>query len=183
MSRLCALLLLSLSFVQSTSALQFPEGMSFVGLSQDGWLAYLVDDRSGQPKPIATSSEPRSPTWSMADNGMAYLDAGGQLVVKKNGTESEIVLAKPDKERAFAQPVFSPDGQTLYVVELKKGISVNTDILAIRIDSPELKPVVQQRSAQFDPYKTIDGYLYYANVTCVLGCGKIIQELWRKQLV
>jgi Tol biopolymer transport system component len=45
------------------------------------------------------------------------------------------------------------------------------------------KPVVTQRSAQFEPYFHAPRTLYYSNVHCTIGCGKIIQEIWRKDLI
>ena len=43
--------------------------------------------------------------------------------------------------------------------------------------------MVTQRSAQFEPYFHAPDTLYYANVLCTEGCGRVIQEIWRKNLV
>jgi Tol biopolymer transport system component len=44
------------------------------------------------------------------------------------------------------------------------------------------KTLVYQHSTALEPYTKDTQSIYYANVSCVEGCGKIIQEVWRKDI-
>jgi Tol biopolymer transport system component len=68
-------------------------------------------------------------------------------------------------------------------VLLKDGASVETDIAAVDPATDSENVVVAQRSAQFEPHFYPPAMLYYSNVLCTEECGRIIQEIWRKNLV
>ena len=60
--------------------------------------------------------------------------------------------------------------------------SADADIYAVNMTTLEQFPVVVQPLSQFDPY-VIGNDIYYSNVTCVVDCGHVIQEIWKKSLI
>jgi hypothetical protein len=157
----------------------WPQGLSFVGLSADRWQLYIVQPSALEPQIVETFLEPRTPTYAVQTGKIAYLGADGTLREKLLESGEERILLKPDAQRTFTQPAYDAAGKRLVIVALKEGASVDTDILTL----DDEKPVVTQRSAQFEPYFHAPRTLYYSNVHCTIGCGKIIQEIWRKDLI
>ncbi|GGX65954.1 TolB family protein [Saccharospirillum salsuginis] len=157
---------------------QWPAGMTFVGLTEHGWQTYGVLDPAKGPQVFDLNAEARTPVMASQHAKLAYLDeAGNVLVASPLGNQSETWL-EPSTEFAYAQPEWNRANNRLYLVQLKEGQSVDTDIVEFDPVHRSLTPVITQRSAQFEPYLA-DPWLYYSNVHCVLGCGKIIQEVWR----
>lgn len=182
MRRLCGVrsIFLALLLMAAPAFGMWPEGMSFVALEQGVWGLYVVPPEERAPRRIATDSEPRTPAYSAASGRIAYVAADGSVREISLADGNSRTILQADRQRAFTQPAY--DGaNSMYVVELKEGASVDTDIFRLK-SSGLLDPVVTQRSAQFEPY-LFGSELYYANVLCTVGCGKIIQEIWRKDLV
>ena len=163
------------------SAESWPIGLSFVGLQKDQWQLFLVAADADQPQVVKTVSEPRTPTYNAEANKIAYIDAAGNLREINRVTGYDRVVLKPTSKRAYTQPAYNQDGSQLFIVALKEGASVDTDIIAIQ--SNQSSVIVKQRSAQFEPYFYAPYTLYYSNVLCTVGCGKIIQEIWRINLI
>lgn len=157
---------------------QWPVGMTFVGLTEQGWRTYAVPHGSNEPRIIDLKAEARTPVMTSRQDAIAYLDeAGGVRIASLDGQRRDAGL-EPPREFAYAQPEWDRENGALYLVQLKEGQSVDTDIVRFEPESQSLTPVVTQRSAQFEPY--LAGlWLYYSHVHCVLGCGQIIQEIWR----
>lgn len=175
-------LFILLLFVQGAKSTEtWPQGLSFVGLSAERWQLYVVQPSASEPQIVETFLEPRTPTYAVQTGKITYLGADGTLREKLLENGNERILLKPNAERTFTQPAYDATGKRLFVVTLKKGASVDTDILTLDEEKP--KAVVTQRSAQFEPYFHAPRTLYYSNVHCTIGCGKIIQEIWRKDLV
>jgi Tol biopolymer transport system component len=160
-----------------------PQGMSFVGLSNTDWEIYGITKEELNPRVIATMSEPRTPSYHFTNGKVSYISADGSLREQGIDQVNNIALLKSDSRHAYTQPAYSPDGNRLYVVELKEGSSVDTDILVFDETRKNPKRIVKQRSAQFDPFAPTNSDLYYSNVICTVGCGKIIQEIWHMNIV
>ncbi len=160
----------------------WPKGMVFVGLTDAGWNTYVVTKSSSPPVKVNLNTEARTPVFSATQKSLIYIDEAGQLSRYSLATQKTVVLLKPSAEASYAQPEFDEANNSVYVVELKQGKSVDTDIIKLVLtlskSKPKHGPVIIQRSAQFEPHHTND-WLYYSNVHCVVGCGKIIQEIWR----
>lgn len=178
---LVAFYLLLLAGVNVQGVEGSPEGMSFVGLEQERWGLYIVTPGTSAPQIVTTALEPRTPTYNPRTGKVAYIGADGSLreIMLDNATER--VLLHADTKRTFTQPAYDAEGKRLFVVVLKNRESVETEIVAF--DGAKPRPVVSQRSAQFEPYFHAPDLLYYANVLCTIGCGRIIQEIWRINLV
>lgn len=169
--------LLTASAATYATCSQWPEGMTFVGLTDQGWQSYGVFDSATGPEPLDLNTEARTPVMSANQQAVVYLDEAGRVRQMSQRDRNETLLT-PSPDTGYAQPEWSQTDDLLYLVQLKEGKSVDTDILGLDPANGHLKPVITQRSAQFDPHSA-GPWLYYGNVHCVLGCGQIIQEVWR----
>jgi len=161
---------------------QWPQGLVFVGLADTGWQTYVVTKTGRKPKKIDLKTEARTPVYSSTNESMVYIDEAGQVIQFSLKQRRAKVLLSPSDEASYAQPEVDESNDALYVVKFKQGKSVDTDIIRFDLATNNVKPVVIQRSAQFEPRLAQD-WLYYSNVHCVVGCGKIIQEIWRYHTV
>lgn len=156
----------------------WPKGMVFVGLTDASWETYAVTKAGQAPQKIAINTEARTPLMSSKNNALFYIDEAAQVSRFSFADKKVDVLLKPSKEASYAQPEIDEDNNALYIVQLKQGNSVDTDILRLDLATQTITPFIIQRSAQFEPMLSAP-WLYYSHVHCVLGCGKIIQEIWR----
>lgn len=177
-SGLVGALLLSASAAAYAACSQWPEGMTFVGLTDQGWQTYGVYDSATGPEPLDLDTEARTPVMAMNREAVVYMDEAGHVRQISRQDRSNQTLLTPSPDAGYAQPEWGQTDGLLYLVQLKEGKSVDTDILGLDPANGHLKPVITQRSAQFDPHSA-GPWLYYGNVHCVLGCGRIIQEVWR----
>ncbi|MEW5250939.1 TolB family protein [Microbulbifer sp. 2201CG32-9] len=161
---------------------QWPRGLVFVGLTDDGWQTYAVTKAGHAPANMHLDTEARTPIYTSAPESLIYIDDAGRVNQLSLQPRKGRVLLAPSSDASYAQPEFDPQNNALYLVQLKAGKSVDTDILRLDLATETAKPVVLQRSAQFEP-KSARDWLYYSNVHCVVGCGKIIQEIWRYHTV
>lgn len=161
---------------------QWPQGLVFVGLTDAGWQTYAVIKTGRKPKKIDLDAEARTPIYTSGRESMIYIDEAGQVNEFSLKPRKAKTLLSPSNEAAYAQPEFDEKNNAVYVVKLKQGKSVDTDIIRVDLNTGKTKPLVIQRSAQFEPRLAQD-WLYYSNVHCVVGCGKIIQEVWRYHTV
>lgn len=182
------LLLLASSLLAATavaddkSCQQWPNGLTFVGLNHGDWQAYAVTKNGQQPQKLVINSEVTTPVLSADNDTLFYMDDAAQISAFSLGSKKTTVLLSPSKTASYAQPEVDEHNNALYIVQLKHGKSVDTDILRLDLSSQTTSPLIIQRSAQFEPMLSTP-WLYYSNVHCVLGCGKIIQEIWRYHLV
>lgn len=157
-----------------------PDGTLFIGQKQGAWRIYVV--AGGQARPVPTAVEPRTASYSPKQGTVAYIGADGNLhEVSVEGSKDRVLLSST-KARAFTQPAYSREGDQLFVVEMKDGASADTEIVALAKGKEQPRPVTRQPAAQFEPRALRDGSLVYSSVSCVVGCGRIIQEVWRKHL-
>lgn len=159
-----------------------PDGMMFIGLKDGHWRIHVVTDKGLQI--LETASEPRTATFNRRRGAVAYMGADDKLheIDIHQGKDRQLLTS--DKERALTQPAYSASGQTLYMVAMQGGMSAQTDILAVNLDKKETpRRVTQQPGAQFEPRAMGDHGLLYSSVSCSLGCGRIIQEVWLKDML
>ncbi len=162
----------------NTDCNTWPEGLVFVGLTDTGWQTFAVKKTGHKPKKISLNTEARTPSLSHDKKSIMYIDEMGRVKVFLLKEGKARILLEPSAQAGYAQPEYDNTNNFLYVVQLKQGKSVDTDIVRLDLTNNTIKPIVTQRSAQFEPFLA-NSWLYYSNVHCVVGCGKIIQELWR----
>lgn len=167
------------SWAVTVQARGWPEGLSFIGLTSEGWRLYAVGPGESEPRVIATSSEPHDAAYHLSGGRIAFIAADGALRELDLHTGEEHTLRPRSDRLAWTQPAYDSAGR-LFAVALKEGSSADTDI--VQLTGTTVKQVVQQRSAQFEP--NVQGrVLHYSNVLCTVGCGRIIQEIWRMDLL
>ena len=167
----------------NATTVPWPQGMSFVGLSDQAWQLYVVQEEGHEPAPVDIPSEPRTPVYSPTLNIIAYISTSGDIVKHDIVSGDDTVLLSVEPEVAYTQPFLSPDRRSLIVVELEQAKSKQTRILEIDLESGEIDTISQQRTAQFEPYVRND-ILYYTNVLCIENCaGRYVHEIWEKNLI
>lgn len=173
------LFIIGLSYAFNGLAQSYPAGLSFVGLSNDQWAIYAA--QSGELDKFPSASEPRTPSFHLKTQRYAYIGADASLHEANLQNSADSIVKPSLPGHAYTQPAYDDEGKRLFVVSLKEGASIDTDIL-IR-ENGRWNIAVNQRSAQFEPYFHGPSTLYYANVHCTEDCGRIIQEIWRKDLI
>ncbi len=179
------LLLFSTNILGKSECDAWPRGMVFVGLTDQGWQTFgvseILSEKNDEPVAIPISDEMKTPVLSPSHEQLAYVDAAMDLrLMDLESLQSHSLLISD--EHTYTQAVFDKTAQNLYAVQLKQGNSLDTDIVGFNLNTFEMKSIVIQRSAQFEPHLA-DDWLYYSNVHCVSGCGAIIQEIWRYHLL
>lgn len=164
------------------------ETMYFMGYKDNKWLLFYKKINDTGFTSIETASEPRELYFSSEENLIYYLDAESQLrklVLESNdsatGKQKETILFTPSENDSYAQIFWDKASDLLYLVKMPHGKSSEADIVVW--DKGMMKPVVQQISSQFEPFIYDKHWLYYGHVHCSLDCGRIIQEIWRKNLI
>lgn len=158
----------------------YPQGLAFMGHSGEHWQIYVSRDGVA-PQVIRTEIEPRGFAYHSGEGAIVYIGIGGGIYYRNSAGQEE-ALNPPSTGAAYAQPAFSPDGRLVYFTEMKDGNSRDTDIVSWDLQTSSLHRVSRQRSAQFEPHATED-HLFYSNVLCVESCGRIIQEIWQRNIV
>ena len=162
-----------------------PDGMGVVALFDGGWTVHLSDEAAGRWVPVETEREVRTFSFSRERGELLYAAADGSVRSRPLGSEAaeESELATAGEQ--LRQPrLAGPDG-TVYAVRFKDGASSDTEIVRVNRDSPDdTVPVVTQPGAVFSPVPDAFGRtLLYTVAHCTERCGRIIQEVWRKDLV
>jgi len=170
---------LLLSLVGSVHAAALPDGLVFVGLTDSGWSAYQTSQQ--QLNPLSDLENPRNVTFSPARKQITFVAADASLQ-SYSFDARKISPTVNDLENRYTQPKYSADGKRLFSVMLKQGQSRSTEIVEFMGGKTSPRKVVVKRTAQFDPYMFDERYLYYTTALCVDGCGKMIWELWRKDM-
>lgn len=159
---------------------RLPDGSLFIGLKQKTWKTYVVS--AGEVTPITTAVEPRTASYNPKDGLVAYIGADGHLHEAHVVDTNDRILLSSTEQRAFTQPAYSRDGTQLFLVEMKGGTSADTEIIVLEKGRDQPRQITRQPAAQFEPRADRSDYLLYSSVSCVVGCGRIIQEIWRKHL-
>ena len=160
-----------------------PVNMGIVGLIDGTWSVHLSDKSNGRWIPISTDQEVRTFVFSHAQQRLLYAAADGSVRNRdlNNDRDSELVGAG----QHLRQPYLTAGDGTFYAVQFKGGASGDTSIVRINEDAPETPvPVVTQPGAVFSPTLDKRGkLLFYTVAHCTERCGRIIQEVWRKDLI
>ena len=153
--------------------------LSFIALDDGRWHIVVCKD-SEDCHTIETNQEPRTYDYDFENGYVVYIgsDKNVHLVVDNN---ESILLASG--KNAYTEPSFIDEGKEIMLVELIDGNSKKTKIISLNIKNGKRKTLHSQYSTALDPYANNDTDLYYANVSCVEGCNKIIQEIWHKNLI
>ena len=173
------ILLILLFSVGFTHAATLPTNVTFVGLSNSEWQVYQTVQK--KMTPINELQNSRNITFSSSLNQFVFIANDSSIQTYQLQTK-KITPAIEDQENRYTQPKFSHDGKRLFAVMLKQGQSRSTEIIEFIDGEDTPRKVVVKRTAQFDPYMFDDRYLYYTTAICVDGCGKMIWELWRKDM-
>jgi hypothetical protein len=155
-------------------------GFVFAALIHGKW--DIVVHENNKFKVIKTELEPRTFDYDFINNRVVYIASDETLRLKNVGKNKETILLRPATD-AYTEPMFTPNGKKIIIIKLINGNSTNTDIISLNLKTKKIKGVVTQRSTQLEPYILNDANLYYSDVSCVEGCGKIIQEVWYKHLL
>lgn len=167
------------SFCDSSPINSRPEKpLAFISLINDTWR--IITWEKGQFAQIKTKMEPRTYAHDFIHNQTAYIGADKAVRLVSKGEEKILLTSGVD---AYTQPFFSPDGKSVFLVKLINGNSLKTAIIRLNIDNKRITPIVTQRSTQLEPFLANPSNLYYSNVSCVEGCGGIIQDIWHKDII
>ena len=154
------------------------EDLAFLALVQNDWKVIAL--QHGEFKTIATEQEPHTFDHDFHNAQTVYVGADKSVRLVTAGKERMLLQAD---QHAFTQPSFVPGGQSVLLVKLVDGSSTNTNIVNLQPETQTTKTLVFQHSTQLDPFTLNSSELYYSNISCVEGCGKIIQEIWHKNLI
>ncbi len=165
-----------LSLLLSTLVFGQDYRFSFIGLERGSWILNVCE--SGQCRAIETEQEPRTYDYDFESNRTIYIASDKSVRLIFDGVEKKILESRTD---SYTDPLFMDD-ESVILVELINGNSTNTKIISIDFKGKERKTLHYQHSTALNPYCNDQKNLYYANVSCVEGCGKIIQEIWSKNL-
>lgn len=169
---------------QSGNAASLPKGASFIGLQNDIWNVFVVPGENASPHRVKTVSEPRSATFNVKRSVVAYIAANGALREVNISTGEDRTLLEPNGLQAFTQPAYNQDGTKLLLVLMKNGTSNDTEIGLLDLENTKkITYLTSQPGSQFEPRFSSDQMIVYSSVSCVLGCGKTIQEIWQKNIV
>ncbi len=169
-------ILVGLLSVCSVQARPLPIGMSFIGLDNDEWKAYIVD-KSGKLSGISLSTEPRELTWSPSNNRLVYVRADGSIIEKLNNQER--ILVASNYKDAFTQIHLTQQGKELIAIRLVDKKSLTTALSVWDEARNQFVDIHRQLGKIFDPSASGDDFLFTV-VSCMLECGGIVQEGWIK---
>ncbi|NAX46594.1 hypothetical protein CAG70_06215 [Photobacterium halotolerans] len=172
---LVALWLPSLSLAQDL----LPRGMSFIGLTAEGWRAFTVDE-NGLPERVSDLTEPREFTWSPSANRMVFIRADGTISDRQNAVTRTLVSS--DAADAFTQIRLGEQGQSLIAIRLFERKSERTALTVWQPRQQRFYDIHQQLGKIFDPDFNDENFLFSV-VSCMLDCGGIVQEAWLKNRV
>ena len=153
---------------------------AFLGYDGRDWIV-SVTQSNGDTKEIRLQQEPHSFDYDFKKNRIVYIGANGTLYLYEKGHESKVSVPKTTSK--YTQPSFICASNTLYAVELLNGNSKSTQIISIDLNKSLVSTVVQQNSSQFEPSQINQQTLLFTNLVCNHGCGKLMQEIWKKDLV
>ncbi len=159
------------------------EWLYFVGLQDGHWYVFakIVHDKFDDStfQIIKTQSEAREIYFQANKKTLIYLDAAAQLRSFSLENEKEEILLSSNPKASYAQPFVDKKGR-IYLVQMPAGESSKADI--VMWYKTKLYPSVRQLSSQFEPFVN-DKWLYFGHVHCTIDCGRIIQEIWRKNTI
>ena len=151
--------------------------LSFIALVKESW--QIVHCKEQECKIIKSEQEPRTYDYDFNSGAVVYVASDKSVRTIIDGNESIILESQKD---AYTQPLFIENGKKIMIVKLINGNSKKTEIISINLLGKNHKLLHYQHSTALDPYSKDGKEIYYANVSCVEGCGHIIQEIWKKDI-
>ena len=174
-----ALPILLVGFIGFAQAATLPDKTLFAGLVGVEWRVFQSEKKKITHLPAINN--PRNITFNPQQQHITFVASDASLQTYSVDTR-EISSTVDDPENRYTQPKYSANGKRLFSVMLKQGQSRSTEIVEFIDGEASPRKVVVKRTAQFDPYMFEERYLYYTTATCVDDCGKMIWELWRKDM-
>jgi Tol biopolymer transport system component len=156
--------------------------LAFAGYDSKEWAIYLVDNKQGIPEKVMGISHPRNFTWNRNSGKIVFITLESALMEFDLKSGLGKVLLEAGARDHFTQPRYSQDQKRLFAVRLPDGNSRQTQLIEI-LDGGTYEAVVRKRTAQFEPFMLEDRYLFYTTAICVDDCGRMIWELWRRDML
>lgn len=153
------------------------DDLAFLALVENKW--QIVVYQNGLFKSIAPALEPHTFDYDFFNNKAIYVASDKSVRCISAGDEEVLLHAGRD---SFTQPSFVPGGRSAVLVALVGGSSTNTSIITLDLQTKTTTNLVSHHSTQLDPFPLDNDHLYFSKVSCVEGCGQIIQEIWHKNL-
>ncbi len=175
---------ISLSSAHAELKTQLPPGLSFIGLTNDGWLPFIVTGK-GQLQAIESIVNPRQFTWSAHTEQAVYSNPAGALQLYHRSKISALFgsadtdSAAAGPTHAYTQFTFYDQGKQLWAIRLINQKSEKTEIVRFNFQTQHFETWHQHAGAVFDVKPSPQG-VYYSLVNCVVQCGGIRQELWMR---
>ena len=147
--------------------------MAAIALKNNTWS--IVVCNKGTCKTVKTDFEPRTFDYDPRTGSLLYVASDGTLRLKSNG-HKEKILHHVVKD-AYTEPRFMGKGTRYLYVKLLERNSRHIEIISERFDGSQQRILLYRHGTELDPF-VVGRHLLYAHVSCVEGCGRIIQEIW-----
>jgi len=150
--------------------------LSFIALEEGSWHVVVCDETS-TCHIVKTEQEPRTYDYDFTTGNLVYIASDKNVHLRVDNNET--IFLKSAKN-AYTEPSFINHGKNIMLVELIDGNSKKTKLISMNLKNKKQSTLHSQYSTALEPYTNNGIDLYYANVSCVEGCNKIIQEIWHK---
>ena len=151
--------------------------LTFIALVDDGWKVVVSSPQGFRQ--LDTLLEPHTYDYHSATDHLLYI--GSDKSLRSRRANGETILLTPGPH-SYTQPAFFPDGKRAAMVKLINGSSKNTEIIELDLQSGGMQILAAYHSTILEPTLVSNNLIYYTNVSCIEGCGSILQELWQKNL-
>ncbi|SFV64269.1 hypothetical protein MNB_SV-13-2098 [hydrothermal vent metagenome] len=151
--------------------------LSFIAFDNENW--QIVHCKEQKCKIIKSEQEPRTYDYDFDSGSIVYVASDKSVRTIIDGKEQIVLTSQKD---AYTQPLFIENGKKIMLVKLINGNSKKTEIISMDLFGKNHKMLHYQYSTALEPYSQDGKKIYYANVSCVEGCGHIIQEIWEKDI-
>lgn len=152
--------------------------LSFIAFEKDKWKIIVCE--KDECIEIKTEQEPRTYDYNFQDKNVVYIASDKSVRMVTEGKESKLLESRKD---AYTEPSFVDDNKRIMLVELINGNSKKTKVISISLEGEKYQTLISQHSTALEPHMQDSHTIYYVNVSCVEGCGKIIQEIWEKDTI
>lgn len=168
--------ILKLFFIVQMSLLAKDLNFAFIGLEDDIWKIAVC--KNSECKNITTKLEPKTFDHDFNTSKTIYVAIDGSVRIINNKIE-KIILNH--NKHSYTNPIFYKKTNGIILVKLINKNSTNTKIISIDVAQNKINTLIFQHSTSLNPC-VVGSDIFYANVSCVQGCGKIIQEIWHKNI-
>jgi len=156
------------------------ERLAFVANLDGNWDLFVADiDGTNRKRLTETAYDEADPVWSPNRESIAFSTTDGYLRVVKVASGKVIEYEPDSADVRYCQPSYSPDASRIALSIHYRGTIDRTDLGVLSLADTTLDIPVPQSSLQLFPTWSPDGEtIYFVNVTCNVGYGRIIQEVW-----